>query len=210
MLAPDVEDRLDAPATESVLRRGFRLLAQGIREQRKVFLLAVLSSGTYGLMTVASSWVLGRVTSQVILPSIKNGHTTAGALAAGCAAIAAVAIVKAAGIVGRRVGASVMQYNLQASYRRRVTRSYLRLPMEWHQRHPTGELLSNANADVEAAWGPIAPLPMAVGTVAMMVIAIAQMFAADRSEEHTSELQSPVHLVCRLLLEKKKKHTSTR
>src|SRR6266487_658390 len=27
-----------------------------------------------------------------------------------------------------------------------------------------------------------------------------------RSEEHTSELQSPVHLVCRLLLEKKKKH----
>src|SRR5690348_17923407 len=27
---------------------------------------------------------------------------------------------------------------------------------------------------------------------------------ADRSEEHTSELQSPVHLVCRLLLEKKK------
>src|SRR5438876_3248091 len=28
-----------------------------------------------------------------------------------------------------------------------------------------------------------------------------------RSEEHTSELQSPVHLVCRLLLEKKKKNT---
>src|SRR5690348_17697564 len=29
--------------------------------------------------------------------------------------------------------------------------------------------------------------------------------AVERSEEHTSELQSPVHLVCRLLLEKKKK-----
>src|SRR5947208_5098354 len=27
----------------------------------------------------------------------------------------------------------------------------------------------------------------------------------DRSEEHTSELQSPDHLVCRLLLEKKKR-----
>src|SRR5438552_11772462 len=27
-----------------------------------------------------------------------------------------------------------------------------------------------------------------------------------RSEEHTSELQSPDHLVCRLLLEKKKQH----
>src|SRR5256885_11281061 len=30
-----------------------------------------------------------------------------------------------------------------------------------------------------------------------------------RSEEHTSELQSPCNLVCRLLLEKKKKNTNT-
>src|SRR5438876_9172136 len=35
-----------------------------------------------------------------------------------------------------------------------------------------------------------------------------QLFHVERSEEHTSELQSPVHLVCRLLLEKKK-HTHT-
>src|SRR3989454_8298806 len=31
----------------------------------------------------------------------------------------------------------------------------------------------------------------------------------SRSEEHTSELQSPCNLVCRLLLEKKKKKTNT-
>src|SRR5258708_12710597 len=30
--------------------------------------------------------------------------------------------------------------------------------------------------------------------------------SSGRSEEHTSELQSPDHLVCRLLLEKKKHH----
>src|SRR6202453_336119 len=33
-------------------------------------------------------------------------------------------------------------------------------------------------------------------------------FNLDRSEEHTSELQSPIHLVCRLLLEKKKTQTN--
>src|SRR6267154_5167193 len=33
----------------------------------------------------------------------------------------------------------------------------------------------------------------------------ALVLMGERSEEHTSELQSPVHLVCRLLLEKKKK-----
>src|SRR5437016_4634691 len=34
------------------------------------------------------------------------------------------------------------------------------------------------------------------------------MFSEDRSEEHTSELQSLTNLVCRLLLEKKKKKTN--
>src|SRR5258708_16933862 len=32
--------------------------------------------------------------------------------------------------------------------------------------------------------------------------------SSERSEEHTSELQSPDHLVCRLLLEKKKKKSN--
>src|SRR6266487_3015273 len=35
------------------------------------------------------------------------------------------------------------------------------------------------------------------------------LLSQKRSEEHTSELQSPVHLVCRLLLEKKKKKNET-
>src|SRR5437762_4097210 len=33
-------------------------------------------------------------------------------------------------------------------------------------------------------------------------------YPLTRSEEHTSELQSPMYLVCRLLLEKKKKETT--
>src|SRR2546429_4700076 len=36
-------------------------------------------------------------------------------------------------------------------------------------------------------------------------LAKARTYAAVRSEEHTSELQSRLHLVCRLLLEKKNK-----
>src|SRR5438876_9084816 len=43
-------------------------------------------------------------------------------------------------------------------------------------------------------------IPVSTGTGALMVPG--RPWA--RSEEHTSELQSPVHLVCRLLLEKKK------
>src|SRR2546422_7272825 len=39
------------------------------------------------------------------------------------------------------------------------------------------------------------------------VLAGRRIARVSRSEEHTSELQSRLHLVCRLLLEKKKKNT---
>src|SRR5690348_17892763 len=42
-----------------------------------------------------------------------------------------------------------------------------------------------------------------------LVIVCIEDHPKARSEEHTSELQSPVHLVCRLLLEKKKKKQQT-
>src|SRR5258708_11654653 len=43
---------------------------------------------------------------------------------------------------------------------------------------------------------------------ALAVVVEVILFHWGRSEEHTSELQSPDHLVCRLLLEKKKKTKS--
>src|SRR2546422_5207603 len=46
--------------------------------------------------------------------------------------------------------------------------------------------------------------PVAVG-LDQLVLPARQLEHLERSEEHTSELQSRLHLVCRLLLEKKKK-----
>src|SRR2546422_3925529 len=46
--------------------------------------------------------------------------------------------------------------------------------------------------------------------VAMLFTAAGGPTKDARSEEHTSELQSRLHLVCRLLLEKKKKHQNTK
>src|SRR4051794_41361103 len=47
--------------------------------------------------------------------------------------------------------------------------------------------------------------PAGRGVVRSGAVAVRRPRPGSRSEEHTSELQSPVHLVCRLLLEKKKK-----
>ncbi|TDB95437.1 ABC transporter ATP-binding protein [Actinomadura sp. 7K534] len=150
-----------------------------VKAEPRVFTLSVLASALYAAMTVASAQVLGWATQEVVLPAFESGDTTAGALAAAAAAITGVALLKAIGVAGRRFYAGLMQYRLQAEYRRSVTRQYLRLPLAWHHRHPAGQLLSNANADVEAVWAPIAPLPMAVGVVFMLLIAAVSILATD-------------------------------
>ncbi|HEY0486519.1 MAG TPA: ABC transporter ATP-binding protein [Mycobacteriales bacterium] len=162
-----------------VIRRGFAVLWVAVREQPRIFAASVAGSALFGGMTVASAYVLGRVTGSVVVPALDSGRTTTGALAAAAGALLAVAVLRVVGILGRRLGAGGMQYRLQAAYRRRVTRRYLELPLSWHHRHPTGALLSNANADVEAAWFPIAPFPFAVGTVVMLVVATVALFATD-------------------------------
>src|SRR2546426_5801838 len=48
---------------------------------------------------------------------------------------------------------------------------------------------------------------VAADDVGSLLDTLEQSYATLRSEEHTSELQSPCNLVCRLLLEKKKKKT---
>jgi ABC-type multidrug transport system fused ATPase/permease subunit len=162
-----------------VTRRGFAVLRVAISEEPWVFAFSVLASALYGAMTVADGWALGWATDHVIRPALERGDTTFGAVASLISLFLGIAVLRAIGVVGRRVGAGVMQFRLQATYRQRVTRQYLKLPLEWHHRHPTGQLLSNANADVESTWYPIAPLPMAVGVIAMLAFATAAMFAAD-------------------------------
>jgi ATP-binding cassette, subfamily B, bacterial len=164
---------------DAVVRRGMRHVGRAIAEQPGMFTLAFLASSLYGGMTVASAYVLGEVIDRVVLPALDDGVTSAGALTLAAAAILGVAVLKILGILGRRLFAGVMGYRLQAEYRRRVTGQYLRLPLSWHQRHPTGQLLSNANSDVEASWFFVAPLPFACGAVVMIGITVAALLATD-------------------------------
>src|SRR5256885_11496000 len=68
-------------------------------------------------------------------------------------------------------------------------------PVEFDVGHGQGEPVSIVERDDGLSLFP--------GDGSFQVLAV-----KERSEEHTSELQSPCNLVCRLLLEKKKKLTS--
>nr|WP_205629149.1 ABC transporter ATP-binding protein [Jiangella muralis] len=164
---------------QATLREGVRILVRAMRDEPVILGIAVAGSAVYGIATVAAAEVIGRITDRVVVPAFRDGETTTGALALTALAIMVTALVKAAGIVVRRYFAGLGQYRLNARYRRQVSRQYLRLPLSWHHQHSTGKLLSNANADVESSFWPIAPLPFALGVVVMLVFALVSMFLAD-------------------------------
>ncbi len=192
------------------LREGFGLLGRAIRGEPKVFGLAVAGSAVYGSTTVLTAVVVGEVTDRVIVPAFHDGRTTTAALIAAASAIVGIAVLKAAGIVVRRYFAGLMQYRLQARYRRRVTRQYLRLPLSWHHRHPTGQLLSNANADVEASWYPIAPLPMSVGVLVMLLVAVVAMVLTDPTLAAVGLLVFPTILLINVAYQRRLSPLATR
>ncbi|MFG6193882.1 ABC transporter ATP-binding protein [Nonomuraea sp. JJY05] len=192
------------------MRQGLRVLGVAIRTEKAVFALAVLASALYGGMTVASAWALGWATQNVVLPAFESGRIASGALWTGVLLIVGTALLKAVGVAGRRILAGVMQYRMQARSRRDVTKQYLRLPLSWHHQHPTGQLLSNASADAEAAWAPLAPLPMAVGVIVMLFTAAIAMLFTDLALALVGFLIFPAIAVLNLIYQRKLSPLATR
>src|SRR2546422_8610603 len=74
------------------------------------------------------------------------------------------------------------------------------LPRELGRRDPRDPGYLRLTPHLHAPYGP-SPRALEGARAALAAAAVPR----HRSEEHTSELQSRLHLVCRLLLEKKKK-----
>ncbi|MDT0165039.1 ABC transporter ATP-binding protein [Actinotalea sp. AC32] len=147
--------------------------------QPRTYVLAVVTSALFGAMTVAVSQVLGRATDDVVVPALAGELEDRGSVWLAGAALLGVAVTLALAVAGRRIFAGIGYSDIQADHRRAVTRQYLRLPLSWHRSHPTGQLLSNASADVEAATGVFNPLPFAIGVVAMMGVATVALLRVD-------------------------------
>jgi ATP-binding cassette, subfamily B, bacterial len=162
-----------------VMARGARVMWRAIRDEPRVFSLALLGSCLFGALVIGQAKVVGWVVGGVVAEAFATKNIAYGSLLIVAVVLLAMGVGRVVGIFGRRLGSGYMMFSLQARYRRIVTRRYLELPLQWHQRHATGTLLSNANADVESAWYPIAPLPFAVGTVFMLVGAVVALWLTD-------------------------------
>src|SRR2546422_2231691 len=104
---------------------------------------------------------------------------------------------------------------MQVYYDRDADRDYLkkkRIAVIGYgsQGHAQANNLKDSDYDVVVGLRPQSPSWAKAEEAGLRVVPVAQAAAEGdivmmlRSEEHTSELQSRLHLVCRLLLEKKK------
>jgi ATP-binding cassette, subfamily B, bacterial len=186
-----------------------RVIWVALRAAPKPFAVGIGGAALYAAMTVASSLVLGWVTDEVLLPMFATGVVDRDLLVLAVIVIVAVATFKAVGVVGRRLGAYVAQYGLQAMFRRKVTRRYLELPIAWHRRHPTGELLSNANADVDSAFFVAAPLPMAVGASLLLVATAGLLVATDPALAAIGFSVGPLLGLANWYYQRKMRHAAT-
>ena len=177
MTAVDVSPQ-PAPAERSLLRRGAHVLWISVRAHPRPFAVSVLGSVLYGSMAVAGSLLLGEVTDRVIVPGFDEGVSGA-AIAAAAGAILAVALLRSAGVVLRRYFGNMTARGMHRTWFRRITDTYLRVPLEYFGSRPTGQLLAHADADVERAITVIMPLPLSLGVVVLIGLSIVSLALID-------------------------------
>jgi len=192
-----------------LLRRGLRVIRRQVALHPRPFVVAVLGAAVYAVGTVAQSWVLGQVVDRAVTPRFETGQLRTGVAVAAAAAIVAVGLVKTVGIITRRIAATMVHANVQATLRDGLVERYHRLPLTWHHEHPAGELLSRAEGDLDAASEILSPLPFATGVLTMLGAAAVWLFLADPVLATLGLLVVPAILVLNLVFQRRVEHPTT-
>jgi ABC-type multidrug transport system fused ATPase/permease subunit len=167
----------DSP-TPTLFRRGLRLLWFSMRSHPRPFAASIFGAVLFGAMAVGGSWVLGRVTDEVVVPGFREGVSGA-ALAAGSGAIIGVALLRSLGVVLRRYFGLKAARSMQRTWFVRITDTYLRVPLSYFGRHPTGRLIAHADADVERAITALQPLPFSLGVLVLVGLSMVSLALID-------------------------------
>jgi len=162
-----------------ILGHGYRLVVEQVRRAPREFAIGFGFTAVHSVATIAFSYAVGWATDSVLIPAARRGDVTTASLLVMALTLLTLGVVKGTGLALRRYGAYQAMCRLEQRDRVDVTNRYLDLPIEWHRRHPTGQLLSNVGSDTEAAAQIAAPLPMAFGVMLMLAITAVLLLLTD-------------------------------
>jgi ABC-type multidrug transport system fused ATPase/permease subunit len=165
--------------TGSVSRRGVRLILRFVRLHPLPFAASLIGGVGWAALVVAASFVLGRVTDDVIEPAFSPEGVPASTVWWAVAALFLVGVVRGLSVAVRRWFGSVTEARMQRTVRTTVVDRLLTMPLSSYRRRPTGELLANADVDVTTATQMLMPLPFSLGVIALVLISIVSLLSAD-------------------------------
>lgn len=174
---PHVQDV--EPGGPSVSRLGFGLIVRFVRLHPLPFAISILGGVGWAAIVVAASYVLGRITDEVITPGFSPSGIPASTVWWAVFALFLVGLLRGLSVVVRRWFGSLTEARMQKTVRTTVVDRLLTMPLSDYRSRPTGQLLANADVDVTTATQMLMPLPFSLGVVALVVISLASLFSAD-------------------------------
>ncbi|MFM7685916.1 MAG: ABC transporter ATP-binding protein, partial [Actinomycetota bacterium] len=168
----------DAPAPGR-LRQAYRLVRALRRHQKRTFAIAVFAAAVFAGCTVASAMVVRLIIDDLIEPRFRDGSVGVGTVAAVLGALVLLGVVRAAAVVVRRTWASRTSWRVTERLSGEVIDRLTQQPVPWHRRQTTGDLITRAGVDAEAATAVLNPMPFASGVVVLMLLASVWLVVTD-------------------------------
>ena len=153
---------------QSRFRLAISLLRQLLKFHPRPFLIAVAGASVYAICTVASSFGLGYVVDQVIIPRYQTNTIERQTFLTACFIVIGIGLVRAVGVVVRRSYAGVSHWSTSESLSTQLIRHIMRQPTMWHQKHMTGDLVARVGVDSDTAASVLGPLPFSTSVVLLV------------------------------------------
>ena len=164
---------------ESRFKLAVSLLRNLLRFHPRPFLIAVGGASLYAVCTVASSYGLGFVIDEVVLPRFQSGVSDVSAYFTACLIVIGIGLLRAVGVVFRRSYAGVSHWSTSESLSKKLVQHIMNQPSIWHQRHMTGDLVARIGVDSDTAAQVLGPLPFSTSVVLLVVLTSVWLVVID-------------------------------
>ncbi len=159
--------------------QAFRLVRALLRHHKRLFFTAVAGAAVFAACTVASSAVVRLIIDDAVVPRFKGEKVAVGTVAWVLGLLILVGFLRAAGVVVRRTWAGRTSWRITESITADVIRRVVVQPAPWHRRQSTGDIITRAGVDAEAATAVLGPLPFASGTVVLVLLSSTWLLVTD-------------------------------
>lgn len=174
---------LQPPVTRArgkgIWRPAWNLLRALLRHHKRLFATAVAGAAVFATCTVLSAEVVGRIIDDVVRPRFEQGSVRARTVVLALGTLVLVGVVRAVGVVVRRTWAGRTTWRITESLTAEVVDRVVAQPAPWHRRQSTGDLITRAGVDTEAATAVLGPLPYASSVVVMLVLSSIWLVVTD-------------------------------